>query len=491
MKFFKIFVIFLIFNCILSSENFSLIFPFTTIEKDEPELNTSYNDKITNEIMRNIYMNELFLKIEIGSPPQKLNLRVSVNSNDFFISKEDAAFEKDYPKKKQSSFYYNPSISSKFQYQKNKTRHHYFSHTHESEYVMDNIKLISTNKKNEEININQFEFFLASKVNGPNHGIIGLKNYPYVEYRYDFFSTLKKHNLIKNKIWFFDFDKSNSKGSLIIGNYPHFDNNLPKTGKYKIFDLNHFEKIYSIIKNEKWDTTWGLNFSKIYLQNISTSEFNEILNTSDSYKNVVLNPNFGVIIGSHHFKFILEKTFLNKFLNEKICWQPVFRIRRNYEEKLFYYYYCKSSYIEQMKKEFNPIIFEHKEFRFNFSLEFDDLYVQKNQYIFLRLIFDEYSPSWIFGSPFFSKYSLFFDSDSKEIGFYSPNINHNNLNENLEVKHSRSVINVVLHVLFAIILIVIGIYLGKKIYGLKRKLRANELEEKFEYKPAEKQLQIL
>ena len=82
------------FNIISSESNFSLIFPFKTIEKEEPELTTSYNVTITNEIMKNIFLNELFLKLEIGSPPQKINLRVSVNSNDFFVSKEDITFEK-------------------------------------------------------------------------------------------------------------------------------------------------------------------------------------------------------------------------------------------------------------------------------------------------------------------------------------------------------------------------------------------------------------
>jgi len=103
----------------LSAENFSLIFPFTTIEKEEPELTTLYNDTITNEIIKNIIINELFIKLEVGTPPQKLNLRISVNSNDFFISKSDAILENNYPKK-QSNFYFDLSKSSTFQYSPNK-----------------------------------------------------------------------------------------------------------------------------------------------------------------------------------------------------------------------------------------------------------------------------------------------------------------------------------------------------------------------------------
>ena len=472
---------------IFSDENYSIIFPFTTIEKKEIELTTHYNMTITNEVMKNIFLNEIFINLEIGSPPQKIYLRVSVNSDNFFISKVDATFEKKYPKK-EGNFYYDQTKSSTFK-PTEKKGDIYFSHVHISEYVMDDIIFYTTNKNINQINIKEFEFFLANKVNGPNHGIVGLKNYPYSEKRDDFFSSLKKFNLIKNKIWFLDFENPNKNGNLIIGNYPHFDNNILKSGKNKFFDLNHFEKVYSVVNIEKWDSTWCLNFNKIYMRNASTSNIEEIIIPNENFKSVTLNPNFGVIVGSHNFKNLFETSFLNKYLNNKICYQPILKLNRNYDQYTYYYYYCNASYIEQMKKDFNPILFEHKEFKFNFSLEFDDLYIKKNKYIYLRIIFDEFSPNWIFGSPFFSKYYLFFDSESKEIGFYSPNINRHILEENYNKNVGKSVSNILLHILLCIILIIVGIFLGKKIYGLKRKLRANELEEKFEYKPAEKQLE--
>ena len=171
---------------------------------------------------------------------------------------------------------------------------------------------------------------------------------------------------------------------------------------------------------------------------------------------------------------------------------------RNYEDKSYYYYYCKADYIEQMRKDFFPIIFEHKQFKFNFTFEFDDLFILKKNHIYLRIVFDSYSSNWIFGSPFFSKYSLFFDSDSKEISFYSPNIDNKIIENNNKINNdncnhnnnNESAFKVLSQIFLGVILILIGLYLGKKIYGLKRKLRANELEEKFEYKPEEKQFQM-
>ena len=50
---------------IFSDGNYSLKFQFTTIEKKEPELTTYYNRTITNEVMKNIYLNEIFIKINL------------------------------------------------------------------------------------------------------------------------------------------------------------------------------------------------------------------------------------------------------------------------------------------------------------------------------------------------------------------------------------------------------------------------------------------
>ena len=136
-----------------------------------------------------------------------------------------------------------------------------------------------------------------------------------------------------------------------------------------------------------------------------------------------------------------------------------------------------------------PIIFEHKEFQYNFTLNFEDLYIKKNNYIFLKIIFEEnQNLDWVLGAPFLSKYLFIFNSDSKEIGFYSKNIN--NKIENSEKRPANYFVNVIKKFFICFILILIGIILGKKLFGLRRKLRANELEEKFEYKPADRQNQL-
>ena len=471
----------------LQKDNFSIIFPFTTISEKDPELTSEYNITKINNIMRNIYINDIYLKLELGSPLQKINIRLSSNSDDFFVSKDIAVFEEQYSKKN-GSFYFNPKKSSTFTYRYEDQGHIYFSHPHLSEYVKDSFLFHSTGINNENILLKNFSFLLAYKVNGPNHGIIGFKGGISEDFRRDdIFTALRKNSLIKNDIWYLNYDNK-LNGSVFIGNYPHDDNNIPKIGKNELLTINHFRKVYTTM-GKSWDGQWGLTFDKIYMKNNSNGIFEEILDYCKTCKNVILSPCLGVIIGPKKYKFLFEDMYMNKYLDNKICFQPMIKLRRNFEDKTYYYYYCNASYIQQMKKDFNDIIFEHKEFNFNFSITFDDIYIQKDKFIFIRIIFEDFhGASWVLGSPFMSKYLFTFNSDSKEIGFYSKNINDKI--EIVDKKSNFSFSIFIEKIMIGAALIIVGIFLGRKLFGLRRKLRANELEEKFEYKPAEKQIQL-
>ena len=476
---------------LLPSQNFSIVFPFTTIIQEDPN-NTSFNLTMNNKIMQSVLLNDIYAKLELGYPLQQIYLRISVNNNDFFLSKENSIFEEKYPKKF-GYFYYTDFKSSTFRYQTDDRGHLFFSHTHFSEYVQDDFVFYLSKKNDNKILIHNFPFLLAYKVNGPYHGIIGLKGDLIEEdiKRKDIFCSLKNSHLIKNYIWYLKYDKDNKQnGSLIIGNYPHYDDNIFEKGKNKYIAEKNFRKVYSLKNSKRRNEFWGLTFDNIYLKNITSLDYiyEEELNEKEC-RNMMLNPNLDVIIGSKYYKLRLERLFLNKYLNNKICFQPILRIKKNQEPKSFYYYYCNVSYIEKMKNEFMPIIFEHKEFQYNFTLNFEDLYIKKNNYIFLKIIFEEnQNLDWVLGAPFLSKYLFIFNSDSKEIGFYTKNIN-----SKIEISEKRAVnyfANVIKKFCICFILILIGIILGKKLFGLRRKLRANELEDKFEYKPADRQNQL-
>ena len=471
---------FIFFGSIFSDDllNYSIVFPFSLISLSEIEDISLYNESLTKSIIRDLYESNIFINLKIGTPTQKIKLQINPNSDDFFVAKIDANFDIYYPKRNESYFYYNQSLSSTFSYQVGKESETYFSHPHISHYVQDNIDFISTNN-NKEINIKDFKFLLADQVRESFQGVIGLKGFSSIPRRKDFFTSLKDYNLTNNYIWFLKFNNSKS-GDLIIGNYPHNDKfNNKNCNNDCLFKKKHFVKIYSNISEKSWKSQWGLNFKKIFIQNKDNLE--EILSDCEKCKLVEFNPNLGIIKGSQKYKNIINELLFNNYINKNICFSDIITINKNYEENEYYYYYCNISIKNELKNKINSIIFEHSVFNTNFSLDFNDLFIEKGNYIFFKIIFDDYY-NWIFGSPFMKKYMLIFNAESKEIGFYSENINNVDKENNDDQNNDKNdlLIKIIVIIVLSIILIIIGVLIGKKLFGLKRKARLNELEDDFE-----------
>ena len=455
--------------------NYSLIFPFHTIYLNEIENISLYNESFSNNIIRNLYESNIYIKIKLGSPPQEIILPIDANSDDFFIGKPDADFDRNYPKRN-GSFYFNKNLSSTFNYQIEKKGETFYSHPHLSNYVQDNIIIMSSDNR-KELNISDFKFLLAYQVRESYHGVIGLKGFSNIIRRTDFMTTLKNYNLTNNYIWYLQFNDSKT-GNLIIGNYPHDDKYNKQNCNNCILQKKHFEKIYSNITKESWKNQWGLNFKDIFIQN--RTKFEKILTDCEKCKKVELNPNLRIIKGSKMYEEIIKNSIFNKYINLDLCFKDTITINKNYEENDYDYYYCNISLNDDLKKEFNSLFFEHQIFKTNFSLDFNDLFFQENEYIFFKIIFDQYY-NWIFGAPFLSKYLFIFNSDTKEIGFYSKNIlyedERENNNNNIDKYFIFKIIGITI---FSILLILIGIIIGKKLFGPKRKMRMNELEDNFE-----------
>lgn len=206
--------IIIIFQKSFESNNDSIIFQFITILKKDPELSNSLNLTLMNNIMENILLNDIYIKLELGTPPQTLYLRMSINSDDFFISKPNTIYNEKYSKKN-GSFYYDEAKSSTFYYQTEERGHLYFSNSHQSEYVKDNFIFYSSKNNDNKICIKNFTFLLAYVVRGPYHGLVGFKGELTEELkrrREDIFTSLKNFNLIKNDIWYLKYDDNKLNG---------------------------------------------------------------------------------------------------------------------------------------------------------------------------------------------------------------------------------------------------------------------------------------
>ena len=92
-----------------------------------------------------------------------------------------------------------------------------------------------------------------------------------------------------------------------------------------------------------------------------------------------------------------------------------------------------------------------------------------NRYYFM-IIFEKYAGSyWIIGYPFFKKYEIVFDGDSKTVSYY----NTNNIVDNKGGKTLKIIIIVILSFILSCGILGIGFYFGKEKYIKEKKEQMN------------------
>ena len=140
------------------------------------------------------------------------------------------------------------------------------------------------------------------------------------------------------------------------------------------------------------------------------------------------------------------------------------------------------------------MIFKKVDLSENFVLNFHDLFLKINGYLSFLVVFrnDLYSNTkWILGTPFLRKYQFVYDFGNKQIGYYYDknrkeiyDEEENEINNSNNEKNNKFWIYfgyISLIVFLAVLLVVLGFLLGKKVYSIKKN-RANELEdEKYDY----------
>ena len=285
-----------------------------------------------------------------------------------------------------------------------------------------------------------------------------------------FLYLLKNKELIDNYNFFFDFDASNNKeGKLIIGSFPDelYNNNLKRNDLY-----------YST--SEKGFFYYNIRFNKIYITDNNTL----IYNIED--KDCELDFDHDAIMAdTYYYKKILED-YLQDLINEQKCFSSEFSGCADFYETIkqdISFFYCKNvgNIIEELKKRILPIkLFTHEYNNYTFEINSDDILVKKGDYIFIKIVFPAFSYTWTLGKPFSLKYKFIFNPDIRKIGFYV-----NSKNKDEIGKRNNKILKYFLCILLIIVLIaifvIVGIILGKKLYGLKRKKRANEMDDEYEY----------
>ena len=471
------FILSIIYVLIKHIKNFYAL-PFDTVLTKDDSL------KENIDLYEYLFENNLYTNLTIGSPPQIVKSLIKFESKGFYIY--------------QGAFNYTlSSTSKKYHWKIDKwffnsisymiTDHFYFKSFNDYINIQPNIiktnetLLIVISKIKENINKNYF-----------NYGILGLsyneKNtLESPESGINFMNICKNNWNLKNKVFYFDFDKDNYT-------YNKFFNNYHKGYLILGKDLTEEEKEkngirYTYLSKDKDTSNWIINFDRIY------SRINTDNNLEFNYKQlgaqIIINmPN---IIGTQEYLNYINETFFSELINQKICFVRIINDTENKNDLFSFVCDGKSDIFKNaLNNDFSELIFESKDLEKNFSLYIYDLFSYNNfnksdsNLYFLILFYHnqkKLNKNWILGVPFFKKYTLSFDYENKRVGYY--------LSKGIQIleKKDNKYINIIFKIIGIIFLIgiifILGMKFQKKQIKIPRKNKANELDDDYEYSPYE------
>ena len=450
--------------------------------------NIPKNIKQNNDENAQFFTRELYTEVLIGNPPQCLNININSDSYIFYIS-PTICYDN-------SPSFYNYSKSNTFHLITPEYVVDTFDESGDGFYASDFLSFYNSTDLNTNITKKGFEFYyssyLLSNKNNEVCGSAGLglkqKN---ANYNYDnFIHALKKKSLIDKYSWtyiFFqkdlnqnnkifnlpkinnDYIINNFEGIIIIGNYPHEYNPIDYDQKYFVSTLATERD-----NNLKWD----IIFNKIY----TTEDQNNIIG-----KNIQadLSINYNYIISPKEFFDNIILSFFNFFITNQIC--QIKRIKKSlYDYDIIICIKDKFTIIDI--KKFPTLNFYQQEFNYTFQLSYKDLFEQMDNDIYFLILKNNGNSNkniWKMGKIFLRKYQFIFNQDSKTISFYNNNKANNNFitERNNIIKRNKKNFNInYIWIIICFICLICGIYIGNKIIIRNRKIRANELQDEYDYR---------
>ena len=396
-------------------------------------------DLSPDNLMINLFKNDIYTNFDIGTPNQEIPISIKLQTYAFYIvSSESKISLKTFSSNDSKTFYSTNNVIRNLM---NEDFNFAF-------FSSDIINLSNINKKN------NFSFFLVKNTSNTEiceGGGIGLNikpKSPNIE-KINFINELKEQNLISSYAFSIKY-KNEKEGELIIGKKPHeYDNERYKN------EYLHFANIpiYS------YDFQWALYFDKVQYGNIDLNKrINQVL---------IFEIELGVIISNSEYKNFIQKNFFEKYINEKKCFIGTFG-KEGYK-----YFYCNENVDITLMQNLS---FYNQDLNYTFELNYKDLFYNfdgKNYYL---VVFPWYlGVQWRMGLPFFKKYQLIFDSEKKIIGVYE------------RILEKKSNIfkfwknNLIIFLIFVIAFLIF--YIIRNIKNKSRKIRANELNENYDYLP--------
>ena len=424
-------------------------------------------DKIKSpeETVQELYYKDFITKIEIGTPPRDVPLFINLNDAQFYFTCPNDSIINNANNNYYNFTYkelFNESLS--FSYLKENCYHSYNPLLKYIEIcdAKDNILLNINNKnsiqeefpikivRNREENV---PGYLGLLFNSSSNCIVSLLKQKNIISDYYFFINFVTINPLENKI----------DGQLVIGILPHeiFPN------KYS-FDNYIYTSAYTTnFISEKW----RLAFDEIYIND--KYEKYKFLNTLISFSYEIYP-----IIGTFDMKREINSLFLEELIEQKKCFSGSFPQNINGLKNSIIFYYCEKTVKNILYEKLKNIKFYSSKLEYVFELTNEELFYIKDDYIYLNIVFKNIDENcWTMGQIFTTKYNFVFNTDKKQIGLYK-SIN----NDKVYNKSNKN--NIVIIFCFTICILIcicLGIIIARKIFGLNRKIIANELIEELNY----------
>ena len=273
-----------------------------------------------------------------------------------------------------------------------------------------------------------------------------------------FIDQLVERKLITKKILGFTYD-TEYEGRLIFGGYLY---EVEKN--YQEKDMNEFDIDTDV--SDEHNNMWMMKFN---LNCLSGPDNEIIYEEKDSYGFFYIET--GLIIGSTVFK----NNFAKSYFEKKGCKNTTVDASSHITV-----YYCTE---ESQFADFPNITFKYPG-KYNFTFTKDELFVKRGKKYYFQIVFEIFTDDivikyWKIGQLFLKKYSVFFKQEDRgyKMSYY---LTQKFPNPGLS---TQTIVIIVLSVV--VFILSVGIIVYFVYFFPKRKKRANELADDYEYQAKE------
>ena len=465
----QIWKFYLLFFFLIKSSNTYIILPFNSTQINL-NLNESINKINSLEyLLFEINKNQIFSTLQIGNPPKNIEFYLSMETTVYAILSDFCP--------ENSISLYNPYFSKNF---KNFSEYIIsIGRINNAAIAEDNFTLYNDLNLRKSIYIDNFVFLLGNyssdnRIKDKNKfcGRIGLyKNfYPSYAYAKNFITFLKEEKIIDSYSWglfFFDKEKSYNINEKIQNKYEGFYiAGITEKDYLNIFKTTDITSANAVDNN--------INF-KVFFYDTSIN-IKEIICSENAFFQFIVDYNY--IISDKEYYQKIRQSFFQKYIDNKMCATKY--SYKAYEGKT-YMIVCDLNFKKYLK-DFPTLYFNSKELSFSFNLNYNDVFLEYDGKIYFLIIYKEINnPTWTLGKIFMKKYPLVFDQDKKTISFI---FLEKFKKETVNIKKNTNYFKIFKeYFLYSLLFIgiIIGLLLGRRLWNKHRKLKANELEDNFEY----------